>query len=290
MPNMLPGRPISGGSVLNGQVQDAEEALALHFRMKIQCLGSHTITLPVIQASSTQQRNAMKDLATNTRDKPSQIFAQVVSQCDDNVHALLPREENTKRTIRYQRPTLPVPAIYADVRLPEEYTTTTNNQQFLQYENGQNAENRMLFFYSPDILERLANAQTFSVAPHTFKQLYTIRVPFKDVTGTAVYAFLPNKCQDTYRELFQSIVDNCHASNLQLNVQTIITDFEDAVLRAVTAVFGRHINHKGCFYHLTQASWRKIQQLGLMPLYKNDDDFRLFLGMMDGLAFYQYLI
>ena len=41
---------------------------------------------------------------------------------------------------------------------------------------------------------------------YPFKQLYTIRVPFKDVTGTAVYAFLPNKCQDTYRELFQSIV------------------------------------------------------------------------------------
>jgi hypothetical protein len=83
----------------------------------------------------------------------------------------------------------------------------------------------MLVFYSPDSLERLANAQTFfmdgtfSVAPHPFKQLYTIRVPFKDVTGTAVYAFLPNKCQDTYRELFQSIVDNCHANNLQFNVQ-----------------------------------------------------------------------
>ena len=133
----------------------------------------------------------------------------------------------------------------------------------------------MLVFYSPDSLERLANAQTFfifmdgtfSVPPHPFKQLYTIRVPFKDVTSTTVYAFLPNKCQDPYRELFQSIVDNCHASNLQLNVQTIITDFEDAVLRAVTAVFGRHINHQGCFYHLIQASWRKIQQLGLVPLY-----------------------
>jgi hypothetical protein len=66
---------------------------------------------------------------------------------------------------------------------------------------------------------------TFSVAPHPLKQLYSIRVPFKDVTGTAVYAFLPNTCRDTYRELFQSIVDNYHASNLQLNVQTIITDF-----------------------------------------------------------------
>ena len=62
-------------------------------------------------------------------------------------------------------------------------------------------------------------------------------------------------------------------------------DFEDAVLRAVTAVFGRHTNHQGCVYHLTQASWRQIQQLGLVPLYKNDDDFRVFCGMMDGLAF-----
>jgi hypothetical protein len=92
---------------------------------------------------------------------------------------------------------------------------------------------------------------TFSVAQHPCKQLYTIRVPFKDATVTAVYAFLPNKCQDTYRELFQSIVDKCHASNLQLNVQTIITDFDDAVLIAVTDIFGRHINHQGCFYHMT---------------------------------------
>jgi hypothetical protein len=37
----------------------------------------------------SKTRNAMKDLATNTRDKHSQIFAQVVSQCDDNVQALL---------------------------------------------------------------------------------------------------------------------------------------------------------------------------------------------------------
>ena len=103
--------------------------------------------------------------------------------------------------------------------MPEEYNTTTNNQQFLQYDNYQNAENRMLVFYSPDYLERLANAQTFfmdgtfSVAPYI--QLYTIRVPFKDVTVTAIYAFLPNKCQDTYRELFQS------SSNLHFNVQTL---------------------------------------------------------------------
>jgi hypothetical protein len=67
-----------------------------------------------------------------------------------------------------------------------------------------------------------------------------------------------------------------------VTLYTIITDFEYAVLRTVTAVFSRHINHQGCFYHQTQASWRKIQQHGLVPLYNNDG---LFCGMMDGLAF-----
>ena len=66
-----------------------------------------------INIKYSKTRNAMKDLATNTRDKPSQIFAQVVS--------------HRKRTIRYRRPSPPVPTTYADVRLPEEYTTTTNN-------------------------------------------------------------------------------------------------------------------------------------------------------------------
>jgi hypothetical protein len=201
---------------------------------------------------------------------------------------LLLREENRKRTIQYQRSTPPVPATYADVRLPEEYTTTTNNQQILQCDNGQNAENRMLVFYSPNSLERLANVQnffifmdgTFSVALHSFKQLYTIRVPFKDVTGTAVYAFLPNKCQNTYRELFQSIVDKCHASNLQFNVQSLkMQSFVQLQLylvatsttRAVSTT--RHTHHGERYISLVWC------------LYKNDDDFRLFCGMMDGLAF-----
>jgi hypothetical protein len=78
----------------------------------------------------------MKNRATNTRDKPSQISAQVVFQCDDNVQALLPREENRKRTIRYQGPTPSVPATYADIRLPEEYTTKISQCPDLPHLHG----------------------------------------------------------------------------------------------------------------------------------------------------------
>jgi len=56
------------------------------------------------------------------------------------------------------------------------------------------------------------------------------------------------------------------------------------MMRALTAVFGDHIAVQGCFYHLTQSNWRKVQDLGLVKQYKDSDDVRLFCGMMDSLA------
>ncbi len=80
-------------------------------------------------------------------------------------------------------------------------------------------------------------------------------------------------------------MDKCHGLGYDLQVQTVVTDFEGAVPRAVSSSFGRGVQNKGCFYHLTQSTWRKVQQLGLTNHYKTDENFRLFCGMMDGLAF-----
>ena len=107
--------------------------------------------------------------------------------------------------MRYQPPTPPVPQSLAEVTITEEFTETSHHQPFLLYNNGQDAANRMLDFCTDYSLQLLADAQTlfmdgtFAVAPHPFRQLYSIRVPFRDVTITSVYNFLPNKNQDTYR-------------------------------------------------------------------------------------------
>ena len=50
-------------------------------------------------------------------------------------------------------------------------------------------------------------------------------------------------------------------------------------------MFGEHVNIQYCFYHLTQSIWRKIQSLGLTNLYESNDDFHLFCGQIDALAF-----
>jgi len=77
----------------------------------------------------------------------------------------------------------------------------------------------------------------------------------------------------------------CTQLGMQPDPTVIVTDFESAAMKAVHQVFGCHVETHGCFFHLTQATWRRIQFEGLSNLYKTNVDFRLFCGMMDGLAF-----
>ena len=180
--------------------------------MKIQLLGSHTITLPVIQASSTQKPEMpWKTWQPTPETNPARYLPRLCPSVTTMSKPCCP----VKKTPNAQFDTsVQLLQFQPPMQMSDCLRSTQQQSTVPAIRQRQNAENRMLVFYSPDSLERLANAQTFfifmdgtfSVAPRPFKQLYIIRVPFKDVTGTAVYAFLPNKCQDTYRELFQSIV------------------------------------------------------------------------------------
>jgi len=47
-----------------------------------------------------------------------------------------------------------------------------------------------------------------------------------------------------------------------------------AVWQAISAVFGSDVSVQGCFFHLTQNTWRKVQELGLAETYRNDEDVK----------------
>ena len=122
----------------------------------------------------------------------------------------------------------------------------------------------MLVFGTEEGLQRLACSDswfmdgTFDVAPLLFTQLYIIRVPLGDSAVTCVYSFLQNKNQATYEELFTAIQDKCHSLGFDVDPVTVTVDFEQSVINALTSTFGAHLNIHGCFYHLTQSTWRKI--------------------------------
>ena len=86
--------------------------------------------------------------------------------------------------------------------------------------------------------------------------------------------------------------NNCHGKNLlskkSYAILSLIFWYREkraAFLHAVVVVFGRDVQNKRCFYHLTQSTWRKIQALGFAATYNTDEHFRHFVGMMDDLAF-----
>eukprot|EP00102_Acyrthosiphon_pisum_P022290 XP_016659500.1 PREDICTED: endocuticle structural glycoprotein SgAbd-9-like [Acyrthosiphon pisum] len=46
-----------------------------------------------------------------------------------------------------------------------------------------------------------------------------------------------------------------------------------------------HVEVNGCFYHLTQATHRHIQKMGLTNDYKSDEEFSAFYRQLDALAY-----
>ena len=167
------------------------------------------------QVQLAKVRLAMKRQATETRDKPSQIFAQTVTQCEDEIKAMLPTASTCARTIRKQHPTPVVPQHLVELSdLPQDSTLSLglNPEPFLVYDNGSNRHDRISVFGATSNLRLLAEADTFflsfymdgnfSMAPGIFKQVYVIRVPLATTFVTAVYALLPTKTRAMYEEFF----------------------------------------------------------------------------------------
>ena len=88
-----------------------------------------------------------------------------------------------------------------------------------------------------------------------------------------------------YHELFTAILNRCATYGVRPDPDVVTVDFELAVPRALTVVFRQHVQVQFCFFHLTQSTWRNIQEMGIAATYRTDNNFRHFCGMLDGLAF-----
>ena len=95
-----------------------------------------------------------------------------------------------------------------------------------------------------------------------------------------VYILLTNKTKETYKKAFSILKQK----RPDLQPSTITTDFEKPVMDAFKNVFG-NTELQGCFFHLSQAIWRKIQSIGLTNSYVNDANSRLYCKLLAALAF-----
>ena len=120
---------------------------------------------------------------------------------------------------------------------------------------------------------------TFKVVPDQFFQLYTIHAEKGSTIIPCIYALLTNKTQATYKKLFTKILE----INPELNPFLIMVDFEKASINAFEEKFLSVVS--GCFFHLSQNIYRKIQSAGLTNQYIEDPNFALQIKMLPSLAF-----
>ena len=112
-----------------------------------------------------------------------------------------------------------------------------------------------------------------------FEQLYVIHGNVGTDRCPLLFALMQRQSRVAYEELFNFILSKSNA-----DPSSITVDFETSVHQAIRTVFGNEVKIQGCFYHLTQSTWRKIQKLGLATTYGENEEFRLFCGQLDALA------
>ncbi|KAL8610249.1 hypothetical protein ACOMHN_038944 [Nucella lapillus] len=226
-------------------------------------------------------RGRMKATARATRSKPGQILAQGLQDASEETRDGFGQLESVKRDLRRQRrAVLPKePSMQLELVFEDEWRTTggENAVPFLFHDSGPDSPNRMTVFATRAAIRLLSRANiwytdgTFSMAPKIYGQIYVIRPELGNSAISCVYALICGKHQGVYEELFRAIVTKCQEEHLYPDPVTVSIDFEKATIKAIHSVFGEHVRIRGCFYHLCQATWRKVQEVGLTNAYKDND-------------------
>jgi len=209
-------------------------------------------------------------------------------------HPYMPNRNALRQQIkRVRRENTPSqPQSLEDLTIPDSLRTTIGGELFLIKDSTINDE-KLLLFCTKNNVQRLSHARylimdgTFWTVPTIFRQLYTIHAPVGGDNFRVLplaYALMSSKSETLYIRLFQDLIDFCEDNGGQLNPYWIMTDFEQAAIKASKAEFP-NVKNKACFFHLSQSTWRKIQSSGLVNLYGTNEEFSLKIRQMLALAF-----
>ncbi|KAG0439239.1 hypothetical protein DMUE_2571 [Dictyocoela muelleri] len=77
-----------------------------------------------------------------------------------------------------------------------------------------------------------------------------------------------NKSGTSYNNVFAKFKELTN-----LNPEYIVSDFELGLVNSVRRQF-LIVSYNGCYFHYSQSIWRRIQQMELSKLYKNNAELR----------------
>ena len=253
-------------------------------------LHEHTHASDATQCEVLQVRHNIKKRALETEETPQQILGREMQNLSEAASVQMIPIPHLRRHIRKQRQANhaqhPLPTDRSTIELPDEYKKLSSGENFLLFDSGVADKNRIFIFgtdQSSSLLEQSSHwfmDGTFSIVPEIFFQLYTVHALISGDVIACLYCLLPNKTTETYRRLFMKLKELMPAAR----PISAMLDFEQSAMNVISECYeGIHI--QGCFYHLTQSLYRKVQALGYQTKYADDADFAMMVRMIGALAF-----
>ncbi|KAF0719625.1 MULE domain-containing protein [Aphis craccivora] len=161
-----------------------------------------------------------------------------------------------------------------------------------------NSEKNIIIFLSKKNLKYICEKSiifvdgTFSHCPNFFYQMFTLHTLLKIdrliiiiiLHIPLIFALLPNKTIETYKNMFKIIVEKCNEFGLLFMPNLFVADFEQAIHNAINEMFPLS-KIIGCRFYLSQSWYRNIQNLGLTTDYRSETEIGKWLRNIFGLSF-----
>lgn len=237
------------------------------------------------------KRKAIEEI----NEQPSKIIRRVLSEnpCTEICTNQL---NNTKRIIYNARrkllPPIPKTVLQVHSAVTGMAIKTNREEEFILHNDP---NDKILIFSCITNLKFLCRSNTwymdgtFDFAPQHFLQLFTIHGHINGHYIPAVFCLLQNKASDTYVKCFNILTSKCNDFGLSMQPNEIVVDFEKAIHNAINLVWPTS-SIIGCRFHISQAWWRKVQQLGLSKDYKERTEAGKWIGYCFGLLFLGMLL
>ncbi|KRY99572.1 hypothetical protein T11_16712 [Trichinella zimbabwensis] len=125
---------------------------------------------------------------------------------------------------------------------------------------------------------------TFKIVPEWYQQMFTIHVFKESKLIPLVYCLTVRRDLPTYHEIFDNLILKAAALGVVLQPQTVICDFETALIPAVQASFPG-VQIQSCYFHFCQAVLRKVAELGLRTRYLHKAETKKKIKILMATAF-----
>ncbi|KAF4656205.1 hypothetical protein FOL47_009097, partial [Perkinsus chesapeaki] len=145
-------------------------------------------------------------------------------------------------------------------------------EAFLRFND---VDDHMAVWAATECLTRLESADmlfidgTFRITPPGFYQTLTVTASLGTQFVPVAWALLPNVTEGTYRMALRELKRAVTLETGHCNITAVMADFETALRRAITSVFGINASSlRGCIFHAHRAWYRRLIELGLGPAYR----------------------